>query len=40
MKSVPQSEVPQSPFLWSRGAAARETLRYLDRMGSMPSRCC
>jgi len=33
MRSVPQSEVPQSPFLWSRGTAARETLRYLDRNG-------
>ena len=33
MRSVPQSEVPQSPFLWSRGTAARETLRYLDRDG-------
>jgi AraC-like DNA-binding protein len=33
MKSVPQSDVPQSPFLWSRGTAARETLRYLDRNG-------
>src|SRR5215831_14039052 len=31
MRSVPQSDVPQSPFLWSRGTAARETLRYLDR---------
>ena len=33
MKSVPKSEVPQSPFLWTRGIAARETLRYLDRDG-------
>jgi len=33
MRSVPQSEVPQSPFLWTRGVAARETLRYLDRDG-------
>jgi hypothetical protein len=33
MRSVPQSDVPQSPFLWSRGTAARETLRYLDRNG-------
>jgi AraC-like DNA-binding protein len=33
MRSVPQSEVPRSPFLWSRGTAARETLRYLDRNG-------
>ena len=33
MRSVPQSAVPRSPFLWSRGTAARETLRYLDRNG-------
>jgi hypothetical protein len=33
MTSVPQSEVPQNPFLWTRGIAARETLRYLDRNG-------
>src|SRR5215468_8716259 len=34
MRSVPQSDFPQSrPFLWSRGTAARETLRYLDRNG-------
>src|SRR5215469_16647191 len=33
MTSVPPSEMPQSPFLWTRGIAARETLRYLDRNG-------
>ena len=33
MKSVPQSDASQSPFLWTRGTAARETLRYLDRNG-------
>jgi len=33
MWSVPQSDDPQSPFLWSRGTAARETLRYLDTNG-------
>ena len=33
MRSVPQSEVSQSPFLWTRGIAARETLRYPDRNG-------
>ena len=33
MRSVLQSEVPQSPFLWTCGIAARETLRYLDRNG-------
>jgi len=31
--SVSQGEVPQSPFLWTRGIAARETLHYLDRNG-------
>ncbi len=33
MKSVPQSDIPQSPFLWTRATAARETLRHLDRNG-------
>ena len=33
MRSIPQSEVSQSPFLWTRGVAARETLRHLDRNG-------
>ena len=33
MTSVPPSEAPQSPFLWTRGIAARETLRYLDKNG-------
>src|SRR5215469_958024 len=33
MRSVPQSELPQSPFLLTRGVAARATLRYLDRNG-------
>ena len=33
MRNVPQSDFPQSPFLWSRGTAARETLHYLDRNG-------
>jgi len=28
-----ESEIPQLPFLWTRGIAARETLRYLDRKG-------
>ena len=31
MTSDPRSGVPESPFLWARGIAARETLRYLDR---------
>ena len=33
MKSVPRSDAPESSFLWTRGTAARETLRYLDRNG-------
>ena len=33
MRSVLQSDIPRRPFLWSRGTAARETLRYLDRNG-------
>ena len=33
MRNVPQRDFPQSAFLWSRGTAARETLRYLDRNG-------
>jgi hypothetical protein len=33
MRSVHQGEVLQSPFLWTRGVAARETLRHLDRNG-------
>jgi AraC-like DNA-binding protein len=33
MRSVPRSDVPASPFLWTRGVAARETLHYLDRNG-------
>src|SRR5215471_9305559 len=33
MRNVPQSDFPQSPFLWSRSTAARETLHYLDRNG-------
>jgi hypothetical protein len=31
MRSAHQSDIPESPFLWTRGTAARETLRYLDR---------
>ena len=33
MRSVPQSEYPNTPFLWTRGVAASETLRYLDKNG-------
>jgi AraC-like DNA-binding protein len=31
--SDPQSDIPQLSFLWTRGIAARETLRYLDKRG-------
>jgi hypothetical protein len=31
MKSDPQSDGSESPFLWTRGIAAHETLRYLNR---------
>ena len=33
MKNLAQSDVRQLPFLWTRGIAARETLKYLDRRG-------
>ena len=33
MRSVPQGEVADRPFLWTRGVAASETLRYLDKNG-------
>ena len=33
MRSAHQSDIPESPFLWTRGIAARETLRYLDKNG-------
>jgi AraC-like DNA-binding protein len=33
MRGVPRNEIPQGPFLWTRGIAARETLHYLDRNG-------
>ena len=33
MRSVPQSEVADRLFLWTRGVAASETLRYLDKNG-------
>src|SRR5215469_18490109 len=33
MRSVPRSDVPESPFVWARGVACREALRYLDRNG-------
>lgn len=29
MSGIPQSEIPQIPFLWTHGVAARETLHYL-----------
>ena len=31
MRNVPPIDAHESPFLWTRGIAARETLRYLDR---------
>jgi AraC-like DNA-binding protein len=31
--SVPQSDISQYSFLWTRGVAARETLYFLDRKG-------
>src|SRR4051794_6748890 len=33
VRSLPESNVPQPPFLWTRGIAARETLHFLDRNG-------
>jgi AraC-like DNA-binding protein len=33
VKTAPESGIPQLPFLWTRGIAARETLYYLDRKG-------
>jgi hypothetical protein len=39
MRSFPQSSIPLSPFLWSRGTAARETPRYLDRNGIDAKPC-
>jgi|SRR6516165_4070567 len=33
MPNVTRSDVPESPFVWTRGVASREALRYLDRNG-------
>jgi AraC-like DNA-binding protein len=33
MRNIFQGDVSQLPFVWTRGIAARETLRYLDRKG-------
>jgi len=33
VRSLPQDNVPEIPFLWTRGIAAREAMRYLDRNG-------
>jgi AraC-like DNA-binding protein len=33
MSGSPKGDVPQSPFLWTRGIAAREVLHHLDRYG-------
>jgi AraC-like DNA-binding protein len=31
MRTISRREIPESPFVWTRGIASRETLRYLDR---------
>jgi AraC-like DNA-binding protein len=31
--AVSRSDIPPSPFLWTRGIAARQTLRYLEKKG-------
>ena len=33
MNSAPQRDMPQVPFLWTRGVAVRETLNYFDKSG-------
>jgi AraC-like DNA-binding protein len=33
MTTIPRNDVPESPFLWTRGIAAREALRYLEWNG-------
>lgn len=33
VRSLSRSNVPQPPFLWTRGIAAREAVHYLDRNG-------
>src|SRR6185369_10789066 len=33
VNSAPQRDMPNVPFLWTRGVAARYTLNYLDRRG-------
>src|SRR5271170_2179465 len=33
MTTIPQSDVAESPFLWTRGIATREALAYWDRNG-------
>ena len=33
MNSASQRDMPQVPFLWTRGVATRETLNYLDKRG-------
>jgi AraC-like DNA-binding protein len=32
-ENVSQKDIPQLPFFWTRGIAARETLHYLDKKG-------
>ena len=33
MRTISRRDIPESPFVWTRGIASRETLRYLDRKG-------
>jgi hypothetical protein len=33
VRRVPESDIAQVPFLWTRGIAAREALGYLDKKG-------
>jgi hypothetical protein len=33
MNSTSRRDMPQVPFLWTRGVAARETLKYLEKRG-------
>src|SRR3954464_8310291 len=33
VRSLPELNIPQPPFLWTRGIAAREAVHYLDRNG-------
>jgi hypothetical protein len=33
MRTISRRDIPESPFVWTRGIASHETLRYLDRKG-------